>query len=175
MIEDLKLYTKYYSGKTDLELEKRFITCKNVFDPTVLENTKILVDTSYYGWLVIYRKMVDYYYNVDWSFALEIHKRLGNRPIMFNDQKEIGGHCVIPNLKLLGKENIIADLITEGSLFIGKNKKRSGDAGGAIVSRAEKFLKRHPKINRLFDFTNYFIIWGIGFYLGIWLGVNFYD
>ena len=39
-----------------------------------------------------------------WSFADEIHKFLGNRPIMFPGN--IGGHCVIPNLELINDNSL---------------------------------------------------------------------
>lgn len=104
MLEDLKYYTKYYSGEIDKEFEKRFVKCKNVPSSTKLEQTKLIVDTTYYGWLIAFRKYVDNKYDVDWSFAEEIHEKLGNRPTMYNDNKPIGGHCVIPNLAILGDE-----------------------------------------------------------------------
>lgn len=36
-----------------------------------------------------------------WEFAKEAHERYGNRPILYNDGKKIGGHCVLQNLDLL--------------------------------------------------------------------------
>ena len=85
---------------------------KKMSDPLTLELAKIVVDTSYYGWLINYAQLsnmiaiknkVDY--DEMWSFADEIQKFLGNRPKMFPGF--IGGHCVIPNL----------DLVKEDSLF----------------------------------------------------------
>ena len=76
-----------------------------------LELGKILWDRSYYGWLINFaqitkiisdREKVDY--DEMWSFADEIHKFLGNRPKMFPGF--IGGHCVIPNLKLIDDESL---------------------------------------------------------------------
>ncbi len=81
-------------------------------NPITLELAKIVVDTSYYGWLINYAQISNliatkYGVNYDemWSFSDEIHKFLGNRPKMFPGF--IGGHCVIPNL----------DLVKEDSLF----------------------------------------------------------
>jgi len=75
-------------------------------NPITLELAKIVVDTSYYGWLINYAQlsnMIAIKNNIDydemWSFADEIHKFLGNRPKMFPGF--IGGHCVIPNLDLM--------------------------------------------------------------------------
>jgi len=79
--------------------------------PITLELAKIVVDTSYYGWLITYAQLsnmiaiknkVDY--NEMWSFADEIHRFLGNRPKMFPGF--IGGHCVIPNLDLIHHETL---------------------------------------------------------------------
>ncbi len=110
MLEDLMYYTKYYSGAYNEDFEKRFIKTKNVPYSGQLEDTKILVDTTYYGWLIAYRKYVDNKYNVYWDFAEEIHEKLGNRPIMYNDNKPIGGHCVVQNLDLLD-EPLFKELI----------------------------------------------------------------
>ena len=78
-------------------------------NPVTLELAKIIVDTSYYGWLINYAQLskmiadrhgVDY--NEMWEFSDEIHRYLGNRPKMFPGF--IGGHCVIPNLKLVDEK-----------------------------------------------------------------------
>ncbi len=104
MLEDLMYYSKYYSGDVNDDIEERFHNVRHVKDSTELETTKILVDTTYYGWLIAYRKYVDSKYDVDWSFAGEIHHKLGNRPIMYNDGKPIGGHCVVQNLDLINDD-----------------------------------------------------------------------
>jgi len=79
-------------------------------DPITLELAKIVVDTTYYGWLINYAQLsniVARKHNVDydemWQFSDEIHKFLGNRPKMFPGF--IGGHCVIPNLSLINEES----------------------------------------------------------------------
>ena len=78
-------------------------------NPLTLELAKILVDTSYYGWLINYAQLSDMIakkhhvdYDEMWSFSDEIHKYLGNRPKMFPGF--IGGHCVIPNLELIDED-----------------------------------------------------------------------
>ena len=75
------------------------------------ELAKILVDTTYYGWLINYAqitKMICEKENVDFDemqkFADEIQENLSNRPKMFPGI--IGGHCVIPNLNLIENENL---------------------------------------------------------------------
>jgi len=123
MSQDLKRYRKFYSlycwAPNSKSIEKSFvksmqavgIKTKKMSNPLVLELAKIIVDTSYYGWLINYAQLsniialenkVDY--DEMWSFSDEIHKFLGNRPKMFPGF--IGGHCIIQNLKLIDKEDL---------------------------------------------------------------------
>ncbi len=123
MAYDLKRYRKFYSvydwaPKSDWakkifanRMKKVGVKTKQMSTPLTLELAKIVVDTSYYGWLINYAQIsnmiaiknkVDY--DEMWSFADEIHKYLGNRPKMFPGF--IGGHCVIPNLDLLDENTI---------------------------------------------------------------------
>lgn len=94
-----------------LELIKRFQKIEWMSTTKTAELAKILVDTTYYGWLINYAqitKMICAEENIDfdemWKFADEIHENLGNRPKMYPGI--IGGHCVIPNLELIEYENI---------------------------------------------------------------------
>ena len=115
---DIKKYTKYISSnnkqiepKIKLDLEKRFEKIDWMSTTKTAELAKILVDTTYYGWLINYAqitKMICEKEGVDfdemWKFADEIHENLGNRPKMYPGI--IGGHCVIPNLNLIEYENL---------------------------------------------------------------------
>ena len=122
MLGDLKKYTKFYALEKNapkikwasLEysklLKKGNVKTKKMTDPITLELAKIVVDTTYYGWLINYAQlsnMIAKKYGVDydemWEFSDEIHKFLGNRPKMFPGF--IGGHCVIPNLKLMSESD----------------------------------------------------------------------
>ena len=115
---DLKRYTKFFAIESNVPnsklaikkftnlMKKCGVKTKQVSNPITLELSKILVDTSYYGWLINYAqltKMIAIQNNVDydemWLFSEEIHEFLGNRPKMFPGF--IGGHCVIPNLDLI--------------------------------------------------------------------------
>jgi UDP-N-acetyl-D-mannosaminuronate dehydrogenase len=123
MLSDLKRYTKFFaldetipnsklSSRLYAQLMKKCgIKTKKLSNAITLELSKIICDTSYYGWLINYAQMskiiadkfsVDY--DEMWSFADEIHKFLGNRPKLFPDF--IGGHCVIPNLELLNDNSL---------------------------------------------------------------------
>ena len=117
-LNDIKKYTKFISfdgaeidSKIRIDLEKRFEKIDWMSTTKTAELAKILVDTTYYGWLINYAqitKMICEKENVDfdemWKFADEIQENLGNRPKMFPGI--IGGHCVIPNLNLIENENI---------------------------------------------------------------------
>lgn len=140
MLSDLKKYTKFYaidknapnkkwaSQIFSLTLKKSGIKTKKMSDPLTLELAKILVDTSYYGWLINYAQLSDIIakrHNVDydemWSFADEIHKFLGNRPKMYPGF--IGGHCVIPNLSLIDEKSLW-QIDEINRFFVKKVKKR---------------------------------------------------
>ena len=117
-LDDIKKYTKFISfdgteinSKIKKDLEIRFEKVDWMSTTKTAELAKILVDTTYYGWLINYAqitKMICEKENVDfdemWKFADEIHENLGNRPKMFPGI--IGGHCVIPNLNLVEYENL---------------------------------------------------------------------
>ncbi len=123
MISDLKKYTKFFAISKSAPnakwananfrnlMKKCNVKTKQMSDPITLELAKIVVDTSYYGWLINYAQisyMIAKKHGVDydemWSFSHEIHKFLGNRPKMFPGF--IGGHCVIPNLNLINESDL---------------------------------------------------------------------
>jgi len=123
MLLDLKRYTKFYAIEPDAPkarwaystFEKLMRKCgvktKKMSNPITLELAKIIVDTSYYGWLINYAQlsnMIAIKHKVDydemWSYADEIHQFLGNRPKMFPGL--IGGHCVLPNLDLMHNQTL---------------------------------------------------------------------
>jgi len=117
-LNDIKKYTKFISfdgaeidSKIRIDLENRFEKIDWMSTTKTAELAKILVDTTYYGWLINYAqitKMICEKENIDfdemWKFADEIQENLGNRPKMFPGI--IGGHCVIPNLNLIEDENL---------------------------------------------------------------------
>ena len=123
MLNDMKRYTKFFALEKNAPnykqaiqtysnmLKKSNIKTKQMSSPITLELSKIVVDTSYYGWLINYAQisnMIAKKHNVDydemWSFSDEIHKFLGNRPKLFPGF--IGGHCVIPNLELIDDSDL---------------------------------------------------------------------
>ncbi len=140
MLYDMKRYVKFYSIESTAPkakwasdeyaklLKKCGVKTKKMTNPLTLELAKIVVDTSYYGWLINYAQlsnMIAMEHGVDydemWSFADEIHKYLGNRPKMFPGF--IGGHCVIPNLDLIHNQTL--DLINKLNNEYGKKVKNA--------------------------------------------------
>lgn len=117
-LDDIKKYTKFISTddeqidtKIKIDLEKRFEKVDWMSTTKTAELAKILVDTTYYGWLINYAqitKMICEKEGIDfdemWKFADEIHENLGNRPKMYPGI--IGGHCVLPNLNLIEYEDL---------------------------------------------------------------------
>lgn len=135
MLSDLRRYTKFFAiepnapnerwvTQTYSDLMKKCgVKTKKMSNPKTLELAKIIVDTSYYGWLITYSQLSNMIaiknnvnYDEMWSFSDEIHKFLGNRPKMFPGF--IGGHCVIPNLDLIKDDTL--DLIKEINLDYSK-------------------------------------------------------
>ena len=123
MLSDLKKYTKFFAFDKTIPnsivssrlytqlMKKSGIKTKKMSNPITLELSKIICDTSYYGWVINYAqisKIITDKFSVDydemWSFSDEIHKFLGNRPKLFPGF--IGGHCVIPNLELLNDNSL---------------------------------------------------------------------
>ena len=123
MLRDLRRYTKFFAIEKNAPkakwastqfrntMKKCDVKTKKMSSPLTLELAKIVVDTSYYGWLINYAQMsniiarkhkVDY--DEMWEFSDEIQKFLGNRPKMFPGF--IGGHCVIPNLSLIDEKSL---------------------------------------------------------------------
>lgn len=134
-IEDVKKYSKFVSSekneidpKIKLDFEKRFEKVEWMSNTKTAELAKILVDTTYYGWLINYAqitKMICEKEGIDydemWKFSEQIHENLGNRPKMYPGI--IGGHCVIPNLNLIDYENLeIVKKINEMYENFKKNK-----------------------------------------------------
>jgi len=123
MLYDLKRYVKFFAiekrtprakwacSEYSKLMKKANVKTKKMSSPITLELAKIIVDTSYYGWLINYAQLsnmiaIQNKVNFDemWSFSDEIHKYLGNRPKMFPGF--IGGHCVIPNLDLMHDQTL---------------------------------------------------------------------
>jgi len=142
MLYDQKRYTKFFAVEPDAPkskwasftyskmMKKCGIKIKKMSKTLTLELAKIVVDTSYYGWLITYAQLSNMIaiknkvnYDEMWSYADEIHKILGNRPKMFPGF--IGGHCVIPNLDLISDRtlNLIKEINSDYAKILSKRRK----------------------------------------------------
>ena len=143
MLQDLKRYTKFFALDMDVPnakwassqyqrlLKRCGVKTRQMSLSKTLELAKIVVDTSYYGWLINYAQisnMIAQKHGVDydemWSFADEIHKYLGNRPKMFPGF--IGGHCIIPNLDLISDKtlDLIKEINSDYAKILSKRRKQ---------------------------------------------------
>ena len=143
MLHDLKRYVKFFAIESNAPnkkwasstyaklMKKAGVTTKQMSSPVTLELAKIIVDTSYYGWLITYSQLSNMIakkhkvnYDEMWSFSDEIHKFLGNRPKMFPGF--IGGHCVIPNLDLIKDDtlNLIKEINADYAQILKKKKNQ---------------------------------------------------
>ena len=144
MLYDLKRYAKFYAVEPNAPkalwasssysklMNRCGVETKQMSTPLTLELAKIVVDTSYYGWLITYAQLSNMIaiqnkvsYDEMWSFSDEIHKFLGNRPKMFPGF--IGGHCVIPNLDLLKDDtlNLIKEINSDHAKILKKKSSHT--------------------------------------------------
>jgi len=155
MFSDLKRYTKFFAVDKKIQkakwaaseytklMKKCGVKTKKMSTPVTLELAKIVVDTSYYGWLINYAQLsnimaIQHKVNYDemWSFSDEIQKFLSNRPKLYPGF--IGGHCVIPNLDLMNDSNL--DIINEiNNIYVKK------------VKNAKSISKKYSKGKQSYD------------------------
>lgn len=129
----IKTFVKYFAGPKEKEAAKIFskigIKTKVFEKPEATELLKIL-DTTYYGWNIIFAKEVkricdklklnfEEVYTIPNGDYNDGYLKLGKsnviRPVLKAMPGKIGGHCVIPNLELF--DDWIADIIKK------RNKK----------------------------------------------------
>lgn len=115
----IRTFVKYFGGARAKEAAKIFsdmgIRTQAFRSPETTELAKIL-DTTYYGWNIIFAKEVaricdrlhldfDEVYTIPNLEYNEGYRKLGRgnvaRPVLKAMKGKIGGHCVIPNCELL--------------------------------------------------------------------------
>jgi hypothetical protein len=124
LYEGIKTFVKYIGAdsKEAGELAQKHFKSLGVktklFCPSETTELGKILDTTYYGvciaWHKEMKKICDRF-NVDFEKAVtdfnisynDGYKKLGKanvvRPVMFVDEKPIGGHCVVPNAEILKK------------------------------------------------------------------------
>jgi UDP-N-acetyl-D-mannosaminuronate dehydrogenase len=129
LAEGICTFEKYFGGERAVEAADLFASLGiNCITTDKAENTEAmkLWDTTYYGWNIVFEKAVHAYceeHRLDFDIVYTHANRGYNsgyadlgmdnvqRPVLKHYPGKIGGHCVIPNAKLLGGE--IADFILD--------------------------------------------------------------
>jgi len=106
MYDQIEWFSKFYaSNEREIKFEKRFPKCIRVDDSKKLENSKIN-QLKYYGLNIAFRKFIDSKSPMYWEFFIELHQKFGIYPIMYNDEKQISGHCILENMEKGGSDEI---------------------------------------------------------------------
>lgn len=131
-LEDgIRTFVKYFGGKKAEEASKIFsdigIPTQLLERPEMTEAIK-LWDTLQYGVMIMLEKEIYAYCKrkkVDFNFVYidanetynEGYRTLGvsevTRPVLTHIKGKIGGHCIIPNAKLLSIDSWLAELLVE--------------------------------------------------------------
>jgi nucleoside-diphosphate-sugar epimerase len=127
----IRTFTKFFGGPRAAEAAWIFaqLGIEAVTSPRAEDTEAMkLWDTTYYGWNIVFEKAVKAYcdkhgldFRVVYTWANEGYNegyaKLGmsnvQRPVLKDYPGKIGGHCVIPNARLLGLEEDVADFILQ--------------------------------------------------------------
>jgi UDP-N-acetyl-D-mannosaminuronate dehydrogenase len=110
MLEELRLYTKFVGGITPVASEqaaKHFasvgLTTKTLATPEATELAK-LTETTYFGLLIAWAQEVERYCDktgADYAEVVSFYEEIKYLPPVKYFPGIIGGHCVMPNIKIL--------------------------------------------------------------------------
>jgi hypothetical protein len=142
MLYDLKRYVKFFAIGSDVPnkkwatstyeklMKKSGVKTKQMSSPMALELAKIVVDTSYYGWLITYAQlsnMIAIKHTVNYDemcghLLMRFTSSWAIDPKMFPGF--IGGHCVIPNLDLIKDDtlNLIKEINNDYAKILKRRK-----------------------------------------------------
>lgn len=126
LAEGIRTFEKYFGGPQAVKAAGIFqgLSSTVVTDKAETTEAMKLWDTTYYGWNIVFEKAVKAYcdeHGLDYDIVYTQANRgynsgyvdlgMGNvqRPVLKHFPGKIGGHCVVPNAKLLGGD--IADFI----------------------------------------------------------------
>jgi hypothetical protein len=116
MLECLKWFSKYYAWGEDLiEFQKRFPNCIRVEDPSKLERTKLVATTRYASDMAIQFYFERHHPHYP-EFFIELNQRYGILQKYYNDHKDFGGHCILPNVEILDDDFIKRLIYGQGNL-----------------------------------------------------------
>ena len=154
MKKDIKFWTKYIGGATpeaakltQQHFQKLGLKTKMLKSPTETELAK-LFETIYMAWMIVgFQEMhrISRHFNADFDQVVDmiddIHRVDFNKPVHYPDV--IGGHCLIPNTKLLLKSYPSKML----QFIIESNEKRKEEIKNPEIRRdIEKTRKRVEKL-----------------------------
>lgn len=132
-------FEKYFGGKNAKQAARYFeaLGVKTVcFDKSETTELMKILDTTYYGWNIVFNKEAkrlcdkfgvdfdDVYTRANKDYN-EAYSRLGMnhvvRPVLKYVAGKIGGHCVIPNTKLLN--DWLSNTLRKRNMFYKQRKK----------------------------------------------------
>ncbi|MDH7564225.1 MAG: GDP-mannose dehydrogenase [Candidatus Bathyarchaeota archaeon] len=156
MKRELENWTKYIGGATEKAGKAAQLHFKKAgFKTKVLKSCREtelakLFETTYRAWMIsCFHEMhrISRHFGADFDqvvdFLDDTHRTLLNRPVMFPDV--IGGHCLIPNTRLLLKSYDSEFL----RLILESNEKRKEDVRNReVVREIEKVKKRVEDFER---------------------------
>ena len=124
MAENIKRFIKWFGGKQCVEASELFPQLKSeLFDKAIVCELAKVLDTTRYGWEIVWAREAQllaeqfgvstYIVNDLWTIDYNAGYRDTRYPrsLLIPKTGPIGGHCVIPNLKLLD-DWWVADLIS---------------------------------------------------------------
>lgn len=156
MMWEIRRWTKYVGGATQEaaeaareHLEKLGLKTKSLKSSTETELAK-LFETTYRAWMIsCFQEMhrIANHFKVEFDdvvdFLEDTHRVRMDRPIMFPG--EIGGHCIIPNAKLL-LESYNSEFL---KLILESNQKRKQEMKDSkIKEEVEKIRKRGENLQK---------------------------
>lgn len=153
---EIKRWTKYIGGANKeaakaarAHFEKMGLQTRILGNSTETELAK-LFETTYRAWMIVcFQEMhrIARHFNANFDevvrFLEDTHRVRLDRPVMFPG--EIGGHCLIPNVKLLS-EGYNSEFLR---LILTSNEKRAEEMKDpSIQTEADKVKKRAEKLQR---------------------------
>ncbi len=147
MQQDMLSYAKFIGGiderssrKAAEHFSKIGITTKVLRSPETSELAK-LTETTYFGLLIAWAQEVERYctlFGVDYDEVVSMYEEINYLPRTKFFPGVIGGHCVMPNIKLL-QGQLSSDLLDSivGSNQLKKNLEKSGGQGRAATRPME--------------------------------------
>lgn len=149
LLEGLETFPKMLGGMSvqKVMMAAQIFDTVSVYDnPEETESAKLL-STTYYAWNIVYQKFVhkfceennlsfdNVYTETNRNYNLGYHK-LGKdnviRPVLSHVKGPIGGHCVIPNAKLLAKMFEPAKFILKQNEKYGKKTTNTSKARDGV-------------------------------------------